>query len=212
MRQKLPISLIAIVRNAGGRVKKLIDNHRDIVSEVIIVDQGSTDGTYEEAVAGADRVFKRRCKGTSDPDRNWAFNLAKQPYVLYLDDDECLTDEAKDALPELIKTGADVFWFKRQNFVDGIDIQEICGDDLQCRFFKKGAVRFPDQIHRYPEMASNTKVFFLECAIRHDRSMEQMEKANRSRERIAGEKEIKLQNEFISKVKSFMTTGLRPSR
>ncbi len=201
---KLPISLVCICRNAGGRLKTLIEKHKDVVSESIVVDQHSTDGTYEEALECADKVFQKRPKGTSDPDRNWAFSLASQPYVLYLDDDEYLTDEAKELLPNILATGGDIFWLKRLNYVDGVSVEEVMGDDVQCRLFKKGSVRFPERIHRYPEAAVDTKVFYLDCAIRHDRTMEQILKANKVREAIADESDIQNQNEFIASVKALL--------
>lgn len=208
----LPITLCCVVRNANGRLRKLIENHRDVVSEVIVIDQCSTDGTYEEALELADFVIQRRNKGTADPDRNFCFNLASNDYVLYLDDDEALTDETKNLLPAIIEADADAYWFRRENFVDGIDIQQIVGEDPQCRLFKKGAVRFPSRIHKYPEAAVDIKVFYLNCAIRHDRAYDQLVKSNRAREVIANTEEKKLQDSFISKVSDFLTTGLRPSR
>jgi hypothetical protein len=205
-----PISLVAIVRNAKGRVKTLIERHKDVVAETIIIDQGSTDGTYEEALQCADKVFKRRCKGTADPDRNWAFSLASQPYVLYLDDDEYLTDAAKSKLPEIMATDAEIFWFKRSNYVDGISINEILGDDIQCRLFKKGAVRFPDQIHTYPEAAVRNsqgrpiKTFYLDVAIRHDRTLEGLKASNKAREVVADEKAKALQDKFVADVEALL--------
>jgi len=208
----LPISLCCIVRNSGGRLRKLIESHRDVVSEVIVIDQYSTDGTYEEALELADFVVQRRHKGTADPDRNWAFDLASKDYVLYLDDDEGLTDETKAMLPAIVEAKADAYWFKRDNYIDGIDVREVCGEDLQCRLFRKGAVQFPSRIHKYPKPAEGLKTFYLDCAIRHDRSYDQMVKSNRSREVVADEKEKQLQDDFISSVTNFLKTGLRPSR
>lgn len=209
---QLPISLCVIVRNSGGRLRKLIESHRDLVSEVIVIDQYSTDGTYEEALELADFVVQRRPKGTADPDRNWAFDLASKEYVLYLDDDECLTEEAKALLPSIVEAGADAYWFKRDNYVDGIDIRAIAGEDPQCRLFKRGAVKFPHRIHKYPEPAQDLKTFYLDCAIRHDRGYDQMVKANRAREVVANKEEKGLQDSFMSQVTEFLTTGLRPSR
>jgi glycosyltransferase involved in cell wall biosynthesis len=183
-----------------------VEKHRDVVAEVIIVDQYSDDGTYEEALQCADKVFRKRRKGTSDPDRNWAFALASNPYVLYLDDDECLTDEAKALLPTVLATNGDIFWVKRQNFVDGVDIKEVLGDDIQCRLFKKGAVRFPDRIHAYPEPAQDTKVFYLDCAIRHDRTLEGLKAANKAREAVASPEAKKLQDDFVEAVEAVLKT------
>ncbi len=201
-----------ICRNAAGRLKKLIESHRDIVSEVIVVDQFSTDGTYEEAEKYADFVVQRRCKGTADPDRNWAFDLASKDYILYLDDDEGLTEEAKKALPDILAAGADAYWFKRDNYVDGIDISEISGEDLQCRLFKRGAVKFPNRIHKYPEPDVDIRTFYLDVAIRHDRGYDQMVKANKSREVVANDSEKELQDNFIARVTDYLKTGLRVSR
>lgn len=177
-----------------------------------MIDQYSTDGTYEEALELADFVIRRRCKGTADPDRNFAFSLASQDYVLYLDDDECLTEETMAALPAILEANADAYWLKRDNYVDGINISEIAGDDLQCRLFKKGAVRFPSRIHQYPEGAEGIKTFYLDYSIRHERGFEQLVKANKAREVVADDKEKKLQDDFIEKVTKYLTTGLRPSR
>lgn len=197
----LPISLVCITRNSGPRLKQLIDNHRDVVSEVVVIDQGSTDGTFEVAKEHADFVFRKRRKGTADPDRNWAFALAKHDYVLYLDDDERLSDEAKKLLPKILATKADIFWFKRENYVDGISIEEILGDDIQCRLFKKGSVKFPSRIHQHPEGAMHSKVFYLDTSIVHERTLEQVERSNKGREVIANDKERKLQDDFIHDVK-----------
>lgn len=210
--EKLPITLVSIVHNAGGRLKQLIEKHREVVSEVIIVDQYSTDGTYEEALKLADRVYRKRKKGTSDPDRDWAFSLANNPFVLYLDDDEYLTEEAIALLPDILRTGGEAFWFQRANFVDGVNIQELAGTDEQCRLFRKGAVRFPDQIHTYPKPANDISVFYLDVKINHERTLDQLKRANKAREVVASDSSLKLQKDFLARLESFFKTGLRPSR
>lgn len=208
---KLPITLCAIVRNSGGKLKNLIANCRPFAVEVVIADQGSTDGTYEQALELADMVIKRRPKGTADPDRNFVFQLGNQPWVLYLDDDETLEDDTITALPELLNSGADIIWLRRNNFIDGVDASAICGPDLQCRLFKQGAVRFPDKIHEYPQPADNVKTLYSKFAIKHERTREGLLKANRDRERIASPEARKAQDEFLAKVEAFFNNGLRPS-
>lgn len=202
-----PITLVCICRNAGGRLKKLIESHREIVSEVIVIDQFSTDGTYEEAEQLADFVVQRRCKGTADPDRNFAFSLASQDYVLYLDDDETLTEEAKKALPAILEARADAYWFKRDNWVDGVDIKEIVGDDMQCRLFKRGSLKFPSRIHTFPEPATDIKTLYLNVSIRHDRTLAQLVRANKAREAVADEEAKQLQDRFIAKVTDYLKKG-----
>lgn len=200
--KQLPITLCMVVRNSNGRLKEVIKAHRDVVSEVVVVDQSSDDGTYEEALEHADYVFKRTKKGTADPDRNYAFSLGSQPWVLYLDDDEKLSDEAKNALADLIESGAHIVWFKRRNFVDGVDLTEEIGDDPQCRLFKRRAVDFPDQIHTFPTQSPGALVHYCNYWIEHHRTLDGLKAANKGRERIASPQAIQLQNDFIAKVES----------
>lgn len=202
--EKLPVSLVMIVCNAADRLEAVISHHRSFVSEVVVLDQGSTDGTYEVAEKLADLVVRRRHKGYCEPDREYAFSLAKHPYVLNLDDDEFLSPEAVKALGEAVKTDADIFWFKRHNYVDGISIKEIMGEDPQCRFFKRGAVRYSDTMHKYPEPAINTKVFYLDTEIEHRRTLEGLKKANKARNRVADPEVVKMQDEFVQAVEDFL--------
>jgi glycosyltransferase involved in cell wall biosynthesis len=210
--EKLPISLCIITHNSAGRLRGLITSLREIVNEVLVADQHSTDGTYEDAKALADFVFQRRHKGTADPDRNWLFNLANNNWVLYLDDDELLEEDTKAALADIIKLEVDAIWFKRNNYIDGIDARQICGEDPQCRLFRVGSVNFPDRIHKYPEPANGVRVAYLDYGIRHDRTYEGLVKANKDREIIANAEEKKIQDDFIKKVDSFLKHGLRPSK
>lgn len=201
---KLPISLVLIVRNSGGRLKEVIQAHGDIVSEVIVIDQSSDDGTYEEALEYADHVFKRTNKGRCEPDRNFAFGVATQEWVLNLDDDEYLSDEAKSKLPELIKSGAHIVWFGRKNYVNDKDLTDFIGNDPQCRLFKRGALNWPDAMHRYPEPAPGTITLFSDQWIKHYRSLEGLKTANRKRNRIATPQEIEMQEHFISSVEKLL--------
>lgn len=203
--EKLPISLCMIVRNSGKRLAEVINKHKDLVSEVLVLDQDSEDETGEIATKMADVYVKRRNKGFCEPDRNYLFSLAKQPYILNLDDDEELSPEAVEVLERLIKSRGDIFFFRRQNLVDGIDIQEIMGDDPQPRLWKNGAMRWPDSLHVYPEPAEGVKVFYLREQIVHKRTLEGLKKANLSRNRIADKENIEKQTRFVAAVEDFMS-------
>ncbi len=205
---KLPISLCVITHNSGDRIKEMLQRHKEVVSEIIVVVQKSTDNTLEEAREVADLVIEKSCKGTSDPDRNWTFNIAGCPWILYLDDDEYLSEEYINKLPQILESNLDVIWSPRKNLVDGVDIKKVLGEDLQCRLFRKGSVRFSDEIHTYPESASNVQVGFIEEEIVHDRTLEGLKKANRSRNVIANPDEIANQESFIANVESLIQRGL----
>ncbi len=170
-----------------------------------MVDQSSTDGTYELALEKADSVVRRRAKGFCEPDRNYAAALAHCPYVFLLDDDERLSPELIEILPDLVKTNADIFWFKRANFVDGVDIGEMLGHDLQCRMWKPGAVEWSDIMHQYPLGARNTKVFYVEKPINHFRTFAGLKKSNLSRNAVVSSPDqAEMQTKFVMAVESFL--------
>lgn len=200
---KLPISLVTIVRNAGDNFKGWIDKHRPFVEEIIVIDQGSTDGTFDVASDYADLTIKRKCKGYPEPDKEWAVALASFPYVLVLDDDETITKEAFELIAKAMQSPIDVFWLKRKNLVDGVDIFNILGDDLQCRLWRKGAVRCSAQMHTYPEAAVGVKVAFLDAEILHERTLAGCKKSNQGRN-LADPRVVQMQNEFLTKLQVFM--------
>lgn len=199
--EALPITLVLITRNSNGRLKEVIATHRDLVKEVVVVDQSSTDGTSEVAEALADIYVKRRNKGKCEGDRNFAFELGTQPWVLNLDDDEFLTDESKELLPKVIESGCDVAWLKRKNFVDGVAM-EFMGDDPQCRLFKRGAVRWSDTTHMFPEKASGAIVLFSDMVINHMRTYKQILETHERRSKVLEPDKLELEKRFIESVGS----------
>jgi glycosyltransferase involved in cell wall biosynthesis len=196
---KLPITLVIICRNSGGRLKSVIEAHKDLVSEVVVVDQSSDDGTWEEAQALADYAVKRRNKGKCEGDRNLAFELGKEEWVLNLDDDEFLSDESKSRLDEAINAGCDVVWLKRKNFVDGVEMS-FMGEDPQCRLFRRGSVRWSDKTHTYAEKASNASVLFSDLVINHIRTYEQIKKTHERRSKVLEPDMLETERSFIEQV------------
>lgn len=195
-----PVTLITICHNSESRLEKFLSYHKPLVSEIVVINQGSTDKTREIADSLADIVVDRARKGYCDLDRQYAASLASQPYVLYLDDDEFLSEELLAILPTLLETGLDAFWFRRRNYVDGVDIREVLGDDIQCRLWKRGAIRWPKEMHSYPVPADGIKVAYIQAPIDHIRELDAMIASNKAREPYATPEVIKMQNGFIEAV------------
>ncbi len=202
---KLPISLVIICHNSADKVIKVIEYHRPYVSEVVVVDQGSTDDSYTKLKPFTDLITKRRCKGYSDPDRQWAYSLGTQPFILALDDDEFLQQDCLDNLENLLQSGSDAIWFKRNNLVDGISITEAFGEDPQCRLWKQGALKWPDQMHTYPSCANGVKTLFSDFWIDHIRTLEGLKKSNYSRNNVANPEIKRMQDEFILRCERFLS-------
>lgn len=196
---KPPITLVMIVRNSNGRLKEVIEAHRECVTDVVVIDQSSDDGTWEEAQQYADIAVKRRNKGKCEADRNFAFELGTQPWVLNLDDDEFLSTESKAKLFDIGSWGCDIVWMKRKNFVDGVEMA-FMGEDPQCRLFRRGAVRWSDKTHTYAEKAQNANVLFSDLTINHIRTYEQIKKTHDRRSKVLEPDMLRLEQGFIAQV------------
>jgi (heptosyl)LPS beta-1,4-glucosyltransferase len=54
------ISFITFTRNSGKRLKLLLENVKDVVDEIIVIDGYSTDDTLEVAKSYGAKVFQRK--------------------------------------------------------------------------------------------------------------------------------------------------------
>lgn len=202
--KKLPITLCVITCNSGSIIKDMITKNKEFVDEVIVLVQESKDNTLEEAESVADLVVERKRKGTCDPDANWAFSLAKNEWILYLGDDEFISKDLAKSLKDLIKQSVDIYWFVRKNLVDGIDIFDISGRDMQPRLFRKGSLNFPDKIHTYPKPDPAAIVAYVDLEIIHKRTLEGLKKSNRARNIIADPEMLNTQENFIKNVERLL--------
>src|SRR5215510_6697032 len=82
------ISLCMIVKNEQDWLEGAVRSVRSIVSEVIIVDTGSSDSTLERSQSLADKALKFRWTDSFAEARNASLAEAKEPWILVLDADE----------------------------------------------------------------------------------------------------------------------------
>lgn len=87
----LPISLVIIAKNEADNIRRCIQSV-PFASEVLVVENGSTDRTRELAEAAGARVLSREWAGFG-PQKRWAAEQAKHDWVLALDADEALSPE-----------------------------------------------------------------------------------------------------------------------
>jgi (heptosyl)LPS beta-1,4-glucosyltransferase len=98
----IKISFITFTRNSGRRLELLLENVKDVVDEIIVVDGFSSDDTVEIARSYDAKVFQRKPWGHVEPDRMFALSKASYDWILYLDDDELLGRKLKNDIRELV--------------------------------------------------------------------------------------------------------------
>lgn len=91
---ELMISLCVIAKNEAHCIARMLESVRGLVSETIVVDTGSTDGTQEIAAALGAKVLSRQWRDDFAEARNFSLSLATRPWILVLDADEELSPES----------------------------------------------------------------------------------------------------------------------
>lgn len=155
--------------------------------ELIVVDKSSTDATPRIAASLADRVISVPWSPTVEETRAFAAAQCRHEWVLFLDDDECLSPEsAAFVRQELAAPRADAYAFPLRHY--------ILGDHDECayywpehhiRLFRRGALRFAGTVHagvtlqtdRVMRVAPDTGVCIHHLS--HQDTAQWIEKANR---------------------------------
>jgi len=87
-----------IVKDEVGTVGRCIESLRDAVDEIVVVDTGSTDGTLKVLEDLGIRPLKYGWTGSFADARNFALEHVKADWVLWIDADEWLHPDDREAL------------------------------------------------------------------------------------------------------------------
>lgn len=112
----LPISAVIITRNAAQRISEVLQAV-EMCAERLVLDSGSTDGTVELARTAGVRVEFQPFLGYG-PQKRRAVELASHDWILSLDADEVLDEEAQTACGHLDLSNPTACWsIHRRTFV-----------------------------------------------------------------------------------------------
>jgi tetratricopeptide (TPR) repeat protein len=112
------ISLCMIVKNEQDWIAGAVESVRSIVSEVIIVDTGSTDSTMPRAQALGAKVLQAPWTQSFAAARNVSLAAAAEPWILVLDADERIAPRDLPLIKDAARTGsADGYHLIQRNYV-----------------------------------------------------------------------------------------------
>jgi glycosyltransferase involved in cell wall biosynthesis len=92
---KLPLTVAVITKNEEANIADCLKSVYGWASEIIVVDDESTDQTVKMARLYTDKIFFRKMENEG-VHRNWTYAQASYDWVLSLDADETVSDELKE--------------------------------------------------------------------------------------------------------------------
>jgi glycosyltransferase involved in cell wall biosynthesis len=144
MNNRLPLSVAVITLNEEENLSRCLESVRDLVSEIVVIDSGSTDRTREIAEQ-FEAVFEVHPWQGFAAQKTLALQRCVQPWVLCLDADEALTPELAAAIRERFAGGEpseDGFSINRLNFYLGEWIRHAWYPEWRLRLARRKSARW----------------------------------------------------------------------
>ncbi|MBA2746464.1 MAG: glycosyltransferase, partial [Flavisolibacter sp.] len=94
------LSIVVVCKNEAGVIERLLHNVKNVANDVVVYDNGSTDGTQDIIKSHAVKLVEGPWLGFG-PTKRKAVDLAVHDWILFMDADETLDDELKGAIAAL---------------------------------------------------------------------------------------------------------------
>lgn len=116
----MKLSFVLVTKNSEQIVGRLLDSVANLCDEVIVIDNNSDDRTVDEVKKYTSKIFSSKESGRYflSKLRNLGKSKALGDWILSLDSDEILSNEAVRIIPSLIRDdNYDGYWFRRRNYL-----------------------------------------------------------------------------------------------
>jgi glycosyltransferase involved in cell wall biosynthesis len=146
------MATLSVVISAFNEEKKLgdcLESVKDIASEIIVIDNSSTDKTAAIAKKYTKHIFTRPNHEMLNINKNFGFTKATGEWILCLDADERVSKELAQEIESRIKnqeSRVEGHWIPRKNIIFGKWIEHTGWyPDKQLRLFKRGSGKFAEK-------------------------------------------------------------------
>lgn len=148
---KISISVVVLTKNEERNIADCLGSVCGWADEIIVVDDESTDKTVEIALERGAKVLRRKMD-IEGRHRNWAYNQARNEWVLSLDADERLTEGLREEIIDLLKGNPefDGYTIPRKNYIGNHWLRY--GGEYpapQLKLFRKDRFRF-EEVNVHP--------------------------------------------------------------
>lgn len=163
MEQSNKLSVALAVYNEESNLGACLESIKELASEIVIVDGGSTDETANIAAKYGAHVLVEENRSNFHINKQHAIDACTNDWILQLDADErvstMLLKEIKDIMGGDPKVAADAYYLKRRNYFLGSWMNKGgMYPDPVIRFFRKGRAHLPQaSVHEIMTVDGTTK-------------------------------------------------------
>ncbi|RUM30716.1 MAG: glycosyltransferase family 2 protein [Aquifex sp.] len=145
------LSVLIRTKNEIENIERAINSVKSLAQEIIVVDDGSIDGTVEKAKSLGAKVFTAKTNSTFAEKLNYGINLCRNEWIFVLDADEEVSEELKNSIiSELKNPKFKAYEVTRKTYYLGKFLNHSWYPEWRLRLFKKGTVYFEGEIHEKP--------------------------------------------------------------
>jgi len=161
------ISVVIITKNEEAELPQCLDSVKLFADEIIIIDDASTDNTVKIAEQYGAKVFINESKGNFDRQRNIGIEKVQCEWILQMDADEIVPDDAARKIRSAIgNPGVFVaFEIRRLSFFIGHPIRHCGNYEYSLKIFKKGSSQYVGKVHEH--LVVNGPVGRIDTDINH---------------------------------------------
>ncbi|MCF8567609.1 glycosyltransferase [Alicyclobacillus tolerans] len=168
---RLPITVCMMVRDEEQRLSRCLSSLARLVSELVVVDTGSTDGTADILHHFGAQVIDAQWQSDFAKARNLGLAYARQPWILVIDADEELIPPDLDYILSLLNCQDVYGYFVKIRSHLGNAEGDPYVTDSACRLFRNHPnIRFEGAIHEsvIPNIqALGGQIEFSEITLQH---------------------------------------------
>ncbi|WP_448701613.1 glycosyltransferase family 2 protein [Mucilaginibacter sp. AW1-3] len=139
----IPVSVVIITKNEAEIIAATLAMARLITNDIVVIDNGSTDGTLDIAAAYGCRVYQKQWDGYG-ANKNKGIELAQHDWILSLDADEVADEELIRSIKRLKLDNPEIVYDIRFRSYFGKKLIRFgkWGRDHHVRLFNRNMVRW----------------------------------------------------------------------
>ncbi len=166
------LSACILTKDEEENVKRGLENIKDVVDEIIVVDGYSKDKTIEVCKKYTDKIYRHKFSGSYANERNYALSKARGNWILMIDADETFSVELKKKIRELINNRKiNGYWIPRVKLIGKKYLRHgLAYPDYQLRLFLKNNTRYQGLVHEKPQIQGRVGYTKFDL-IHHSRNM-----------------------------------------